>query len=248
MHKLIVILLFFVVACSPPLPPAGQSQQTVVDTEFVSRMGIKPPTVSVIDTPTYPPRSVPSEPIPEKDNTLSLEIKENITLDKSLTFYHYLPTSNNGFKSDKVFYFLLEKTSLTLQQYDKNMSLTLQGDFIVSKPWTRILTIDYNILKTSLSSSNNKDIAFEIGLKNSKVSYVKLGENKFYAKEPIVAPKISIGKNYNQTEYHIINPGENLKLLAESNCITVRSILDLNPKIDSRKNYVVYPGERIRIK
>lgn len=236
-----------------PIPLDNQLNSSLIDTSFASSMNATQGLSTQFSAPipeATPVVTTPEESLPAEQSsntnisaTLNLEIKENIVLDKSLTFYYYMPTSNIGYKSDKVFYFLLNETSLTLQQYDKNMSLTLQGDFTVSKPWTRTLTIDYNILKTSLSSSNNKEVNFEIGLKNSKVSYVKIGNNKFYAKQPSTPTKVIYNSNY-----YTIKNGENLKLLAESHCTTVRAILDLNPKVNSRKDYVVYPGENIRIK
>lgn len=244
MRKLIFILLLAVIGCTPN-PPVSYDQSTTkstIDTAFVSQMTGHTAQVTHTETP-IPELSTPE---PQSSSTLNLEIKENITLDKSLTFYHYLPTANSGYKSDRVFYFLLDNNSLTLQQYDKNMAMTLSCDFTVSKPWTRNLTIEYNILKTSLSSSTNKDISFEIGLKNSKVAYVKLGENKFYAKAPVVI-KTNECKD-NGIEYHVIKAGENLKLLADSKCMEVKTLLTLNPKVKDRENFVVYPGEKIRIK
>jgi LysM repeat protein len=242
-----LFLSFVLSSCGTPSQPIPLNSQTssTVDTAFASAMNATQGTVTHISAPIPEKISNESLPADQSSNTLNLEIKENIVLDKSLTFYYYMPTSNNGYKSDKVFYFLLNETTLTLQQYDKNMSLTLQGDFTVSKPWTRTLTIEYNILKTSLTSANNKEVNFEIGLKNSKVSYVKIGDNKFYAKQPSSPPKIV---SRSTSSYHTIRPGENIKLLAEANCTTVRAILDLNPKINSREDYVVYPGEDVRIK
>jgi len=249
----VVIFFLFLIGCTPTPPNSFKNSTPVVDTSFVS--SLTNGSENTFPTQVAPKQPDPqpiaeSSPEPESSNsTLNLEIKENIVLDKSLTFYHYLPTANNGYKSDKVFYFLLDATKLTLQQYDKNMAITMGCDFTVSKPWTRNLTIEYNILKTSLTSETNKEINFEIGLKNSKVSYVKLGENKFYAKAPIIPkPSNNTVCTSNGTEYHIIKAGENLKLLADSKCIEVRTLLNLNPKVKNRENFVVFPGERIRIK
>ena len=144
------------------------------------------------------------------------------------------------------YYFLLDSDKLTLQQYDKNMAITLECPFTITKPWTRNLTLQYNILKTELTSDINQSIPFEIGLKENKVNYVKLGENKFYAAAPIVSKVIV--PNTTNSEYHIVKSGENLKLIAERYTVSIRQLLDLNIKINNRQDYVVYPGEKIRIK
>ena len=253
MRNFIIVFMLLVLGCTPTPPNTFKNSNTVVDTAFVSSLNNGSSNTFPSEAPLQPSSEPLEPPIAESQSptssTLNLEIKENIVLDKSVTFYHYLPTANTGYKSDKVFYFLLDATTLTLQQYDKNMAITMGCDFTVSKPWTRNLTIEYNILKTSLTSETNKEINFEIGLKNSKVSYVKLGENKFYAKAP--TPKQSSSNVQcasNGTEYHIIKAGENLKLLADSKCIEVRTLLNLNPKVKDREDFVVYPGEKIRIK
>jgi len=238
--RILIFLIFIITACGSPSPPPMAGTNSKVDLSTYN-----------IDTTVEEKPSVEVEPIvqtnnEESSNTLSLEIKENITLNKSLTFYHYSSMQNSATKNDKVFYFLLDSDKLTLQQYDKNMAITLECPFTITKPWTRNLTLQYNILKTELTSDINQSIPFEIGLKENKVNYVKLGENKFYAAAPIVSKVIV--PNTTNSEYHIVKSGENLKLIAERYTVSIRQLLNLNIKINDRQDYVVYPGEKIRIK
>lgn len=240
---LIFVLAFIFAGCvddSPPTQNLGVPPQTglidnnpMLSDQKLSIDTIKPATATPVQESTTSSG---------ENSTVNLEIKENISLDRSLTFYDY-SGQKSGYKSDKTFYFILNNGELTLEELDGTTKLILTCDFVISKPWGRTIIIEggtqYNVLKTAVSSKKNPNLNLEITATrlDNKVRNIKLGGNTFYSYKPIekASPKVAPSTHLHR---HQVLYGESVKRIAAKYCMTQEDMELLNPELKTNPNFL----------
>ncbi len=259
MKKLLLILsLLMIYGCveTPTQPEKYEApdETTVTDDKSVlNELNIPVSEQQTIETREPSNAEITEEPSEQESSTLSLEIKESITLDKSLTFYNYT-SQGTGNRTDKTFYFTLEPPALYLEELDAITKFRLGDEFRILSPWKRDWTVQYNILKSTVRSKVNKDQALEIYLlkEGNKVHHIKLGSNTFYAFKPQTFSKPimrSWGNKKGPNSYtHIVTDGDNIKYLAQHYGMSEDALLDLNPWVRRRSNLAINIGETLKLK